>query len=74
MPVHEIADRFPMSRPAISKHLRILGDARLVRSQRIAKENVYTINPDAFDEVASWLSGFWSGRLQLLRRLAEGDA
>jgi DNA-binding transcriptional ArsR family regulator len=74
MAVHELSGRFPMSRPAISKHLRLLGEAKLVEHGRRGKENVYTLNRDAFAELADWLGRFWSGRLQLLKRIAEGDS
>lgn len=73
-PVHEIAARFAMSRPAISKHLKVLGDAGLVRLRREGRENLYELDERALEEVADWLSGFWAGRLTLLKRLAEGDS
>lgn len=73
-PVHEIAARFAMSRPAVSKHLKVLGDAGLVRLRREGRENLYTLDEQALDEVVNWLSGFWAGRLNLLKRLAEGDS
>lgn len=69
--VHEIAERFDVSRPAISKHLRILGEAGLVASTRSGKENLYELRAEAFAPVAEWLGGFWSGRLDLLKRMAE---
>jgi DNA-binding transcriptional ArsR family regulator len=72
--VHELSGRFPISRPAISRHLRLLGQAKLVGHGRRGKENVYTLNRDAFAELADWLGGFWSGRLELLKRIAEGDS
>lgn len=74
MAVHEIADRFDISRPAISKHLRVLMESGLVTARRTGKENVYDLRPEAFQEVADWLSLFWSARLHLLKRLAEKDA
>jgi DNA-binding transcriptional ArsR family regulator len=72
--VHAIADRFAMSRPAVSKHLRVLGDAGLVHLRREGRENVYALDAAAFDQVAEWLNQFWRGRLSLLKRLAEGDS
>jgi len=69
--VHEIAERFEISRPAISKHLRVLGDAGLVVARRAGKENVYELQREAFAPVAEWLSGFWAGRLNLLKEMAE---
>jgi DNA-binding transcriptional ArsR family regulator len=72
--VHEISSLFPISRPAISKHLRLLGEAGLVEHRRRGKENVYALDPAPFAELADWLGHYWSGRLQLLKRIAEGDS
>ena len=72
--VHEISRLFPISRPAISKHLRLLGEAGLVQHRRRGKENVYALDPAPFAELADWLGLYWSGRLQLLKRIAEGDS
>ena len=69
--VHEIAGRFDISRPAISKHLRVLGEAGLVAATRAGKENVYELRAEAFAPLAQWISGFWSGRLSVLKSLAE---
>ena len=71
MAVHEIAGRFEISRPAISKHLRVLGDAGLVVARRAGKENLYELRAAAFAPVADWLSGFWAGRLDVLKQMAE---
>ena len=71
--VHELSGRFAISRPAISKHLRLLGEAGLVGHRRRGKENVYVLNRDAFADLADWLGRFWSGRLDMLKRVAEGD-
>lgn len=69
--VHEIAERFDISRPAISKHLRVLGEAGLVTARRSGKENLYELRAQAFAPVAEWLSGFWAKRLGLLKDMAE---
>ena len=74
MAVHELSSRFPISRPAISKHLRLLGEAGLVEHRRRGKENVYALDREAFAELADWLGRYWSGRLRLLKRSAEGDS
>lgn len=71
LPVHELAARFAVTRPAISKHLRILGEAGLVRASRSGKENVYRLDEAPLRELAEWLGRFWSGRLQSLKQLAE---
>lgn len=69
--VHEIAQRFAISRPAISKHLRVLSEAGLVTARRAGKENLYELRLEAFAPVAEWLGRFWGGRLATLKALAE---
>lgn len=72
--VGELAARFEVSRPAISKHLKVLSDAGLVRARRTGRNNVYELEPAPFAAVRDWLDGFWTQRLNALKRLAEGDA
>jgi DNA-binding transcriptional ArsR family regulator len=69
--VHEIAGRFDVSRPAISKHLRVLTDAGLVAARRAGKENLYELRAEAFAPVAEWVGRFWGGKLATLKALAE---
>jgi DNA-binding transcriptional ArsR family regulator len=71
--VERIAAHFPVSRPAVSKHLRILHEAGVVRREARGRTNVYTLQPDALAEVKEWVEDIWRGRLTLLKRLAEGD-
>lgn len=71
LPVHALAARFAVTRPAISKHLRILGEAGLVRASRSGKENVYRLDEAPLRELADWLGRFWGGRLLTLKQLAE---
>ena len=72
--VEAIADRFPVSRPAISKHLRVLHEAGLVQRQPAGRMNLYRAEPEPLGEVMAWLEGLWGGRLARLKRLAEGDS
>jgi DNA-binding transcriptional ArsR family regulator len=65
----EIAARFPISRPAISRHLRVLRKARVVHSRGEAQRRVYSLNPAALDEVERWLARcreMWNRRLDRL--------
>ena len=71
MPVHEVSARFDMSRPAVSKHLKVLWEAGLVRARRSGRENVYELDRAPLTEVTDWLSRFWAGRLETLKNLAE---
>jgi DNA-binding transcriptional ArsR family regulator len=73
-PVNELAADFEQSRPAISKHLRVLRASRLVSEQRLGRERVYSINPAPLAKAASWLEGyrvFWQRNLDALKRHLE---
>ncbi|SHF78145.1 ArsR/SmtB family transcription factor [Devosia limi] len=56
-PVHRITESFPISRPAISRHLRVLRDAGIVREKRKGRENVYVVQLAALDKVRTWIAG-----------------
>lgn len=73
-PVAVIAQAFPVSRPAISKHLRILRDAGLVHEARQGRQRVHRLNPRPLQAVDDWLTAyrqFWSARLLDLKTFAE---
>lgn len=53
-PVNELASGFRVSRPAISKHLRILRGARLVRERREGRQRIYQLEPERIQEIAKW--------------------
>jgi DNA-binding transcriptional ArsR family regulator len=55
MPVHELAGAFDISRPAISRHLRVLKDARLVKEEKQGRENVYSLVRQRLRPMAQWL-------------------
>jgi DNA-binding transcriptional ArsR family regulator len=64
-----IAANFPVSRPAVSRHLRVLREAGLVRARSEAQRRVYSLNPTPLAEVEEWLSRyrmFWTNRLDAL--------
>ncbi|HKM99347.1 MAG TPA: metalloregulator ArsR/SmtB family transcription factor [Candidatus Binataceae bacterium] len=72
-----IAGRFPVSRPAVSRHLRVLRQSRLVRSRGVAQKRVYTLNPDALDQVDRWVEQcrrVWNKRLDALGRHLDSIA
>ena len=71
-PVHTIAGRFDCSRPAISKHLRILREASLVRQEKAGRETLYRLDPAALEELRSYLDNFWARGLTRLKKAAEG--
>lgn len=69
--VHDLAGRFDMSRPAVSKHLRVLREAGLVALEPSGKENLYRLEPGPLGEVIDWLNRHWTARLAGLKALAE---
>ena len=54
-PVHELASAFSISRPAISRHLRVLKDAELVREEKRGRENVYALHIAHLGDIKAWL-------------------
>jgi DNA-binding transcriptional ArsR family regulator len=57
-PVHELAAEFNISRPAISRHLRVLKEAGLVREEKRGRENIYILDAGLLLGAAHWLEGF----------------
>ena len=60
---------FPVSRPAISQHLRVLREVSLVSEERRGREHYYSLTPQGLDEVRAWMrkyERFWRERLQAL--------
>lgn len=55
MPVHELTAAFDISRPAISRHLRVLKDAKLVKEEKQGRENVYSLQRQKLKPMAQWL-------------------
>ena len=75
-PAGQIADAFPVSRPAISKHLRLLRRAHLVREHREGRHRVYQLNPEPLRAVDSWLDeyrNFWKMNLNNLKTFVEAE-
>ena len=71
-----LAREFPVSRPAVSRHVRVLRDAGLVRLRRERQTLHYSLNPQPLAEIDRWLNGyrlFWGARLQDLRKFVEED-
>ncbi|MBN9081563.1 MAG: transcriptional regulator [Rhizobiales bacterium 62-17] len=70
-----LAADFHTSRPAISKHLRVLREAKLVIDTPVGRERLYSVNPVPLQSVAGWLEGyraFWQTSLDQLKRNLEG--
>jgi DNA-binding transcriptional ArsR family regulator len=74
MTAGELSDRFDVSRPAISRHLRVLREAGLVSKRTEAQWRVYRLNPEALREADRWMEKyrvFWAARMQDLKRYVE---
>ena len=76
LPAGSIAGAFAVSRPAVSKHLRILRRAKLVREHRRGRNRVYELNAEPLKAVDAWINeyrGFWQSSLGRLKVLVESD-
>lgn len=72
----ELAERFEMSRPAVSQHLKVLRDAGIVASRADAQRRIYSLNDGSLDELETWLGtvrDYWSRRLDQLEQLLNDD-
>ena len=65
------AREFPISRPAISQHLRVLKHARLVVDRADGTRRMYVLNPEAFDALRAHFDGYWSRALAAFKRQVE---
>jgi DNA-binding transcriptional ArsR family regulator len=74
MPVGDIAERLPVSRPAVSKHLRILESAGLVEYTSSGTRNIFRLRAHGFDTARAYVESFWDEALANYRRIAEGHA
>ncbi|SDH47412.1 ArsR/SmtB family transcription factor [Alteribacillus bidgolensis] len=76
MPVTKLSQHFPMSRTAVSKHLRILSDAKLVSIEKSGREKRYKLQPNSLIELKEWLSffeQFWDNKLVMLKHYVENN-
>jgi DNA-binding transcriptional ArsR family regulator len=62
--VGEIARGLPVSRPAVSQHLKVLKDAGLVKDRAEGTRRVYSIDPHGLGAIRAWLDQFWGGAPQ----------
>ena len=77
-PVKSLVERFTMSQPAISQHLRVLREAGLVSERRAGRQRLYRLEGEALAQVADWLAHyeeFWRAKLAALgRHLGPGES
>lgn len=70
--INSLADHFEMSRPAVSKHVKILHNAGFISIQDIGRERYCTLKKDGFEELQAWISyfdEFWTSKLKKLETL-----
>jgi DNA-binding transcriptional ArsR family regulator len=76
LPASAISRRFRVSAPAISQHLKILREARLVRMEKRKQQRIYQINPDAMLELEEWarqMTALWNERFDALERVLKEE-
>lgn len=72
--VHEIADGMTVTRPAVSQHLRVLGDAGLVTARSAGTRRIYAVDPKGMGALRTWMDEFWGRALEGYRAAAEEAA
>jgi DNA-binding transcriptional ArsR family regulator len=76
LPAGQIGRGFPMSRPAVSKHLRVLREAGLVESTKVGRQQVYRLTPEGLarlQKTIEEMGRFWSNAFGQFRAFAESD-
>jgi DNA-binding transcriptional ArsR family regulator len=70
--VGDLASGLPVSRPAVSQHLRVLENAGLVRARRQGTRNFYSVDGNGLAELRKYFEGFWDEALAAFEAAAEG--
>jgi DNA-binding transcriptional ArsR family regulator len=71
--VGELADQLPVSRPAVSQHLKVLKDARLVLDRRAGNRRIYQVDPTGLEAMRTQLDRFWNQALANFKEIVEHD-
>ena len=72
--INALAENFDMSRPAVSKHIKILHTAGFISIEDIGRERYCILNQEGFNELQEWIDyyeDFWSGKMRKLERLLD---
>ena len=72
--INALADNFEISRPAVSKHVKILYEAGFITISDVGRERYCELNPQGFEEVKNWITyfeGFWNSKLMKLEKLLD---
>ena len=72
--VGDLAAGLPVSRPAVSQHLRVLKDARLVRDRHVGTRRIYAVDPEGIGQVREYWERFWSQALGGFKAVADAEA
>lgn len=73
-PVGKLAEGLPVSRPAVSQHLRVLKEAGLVSDRQVGTRRIYAVDPAAVSALREYWEQFWSRALDHFRAAAEAQA
>jgi len=73
MSVSNIAASLPISRPAVSQHLKVLKNAGLVTDRAEGTRRVYQVDPAGLGPLRAWLDRFWGDKLEAFKNAAESD-
>ncbi|HDX9588051.1 TPA: winged helix-turn-helix transcriptional regulator [Bacillus pseudomycoides] len=74
LPISEITSHFLISRTAVTKHLHILSEAKLVSGKKVGREKIYQLQPEPLQELKQWLlfyEQFWNNKLSILKHVVE---
>jgi DNA-binding transcriptional ArsR family regulator len=74
MAVGELADHLPVSRPAVSQHLRVLKEAGLVAEERLGTRHLYSVMPQGVARLRDYIDQIWDVALERFRSAAEAQA
>ena len=72
--VGEIANDLPVSRPAVSQHLKVLKEAGLVNDRSVGTRRIYHIDPKGLGAMRAWLDQFWAAALDGFKAVVEAEA
>jgi DNA-binding transcriptional ArsR family regulator len=73
LPVGQLAADLPVTRPAVSQHLKVLKDAGLVTDRKVGTRRLYQVDPEALADLRAYFDAFWDQALAGFRDAAERD-
>jgi DNA-binding transcriptional ArsR family regulator len=72
--VADIAEGMPVSRPAVSQHVKVLQEARLIRVRKEGTRSICEIDPEGLLAMRTWLDQFWDSALMAFKQAAENSS